>query len=226
MAKLEAKAVSTALDKRMAANYKDLKLKPIHVSSGFDDCISTLHSARLLPGVVCPLHKLWEKAQTELREAGLLPLVNYDINTLGLSAHVSTKGWAELHQPGSPHLSIKLFLSSNLSLTDRTVHSLDKEKPDSTTYLDEKLAEPASMKDLRKALMAAHMAQRLVTPWNFSIAALHGFMEASDFCAQYFTSSTDQPKLLRQFIDSVFTQNASHYRAGLPFLTSRDIGTL
>ena len=223
-AKSESRATTAALDRRVAANFRDLKAKPINVPAGVDDCISTLHSARFLPGPVCPVTKLWELAQRELPESGHRPLINYDIHALGLSAHVSTRGWAELHNPGSPHLTIKFFLASNLAMADRGLHTTSKDSE--ATSVEDKLSEPASLKELRKALAAADKAQRLVTPWNFSISALHGFMEATDFCSLYYHGRSDQAASLRQFIDSVFVQNASLYRASLPFLVSRDIGGL
>jgi hypothetical protein len=144
------------------------------------------------------------------------------MQSTGLPAYVSSKAWAELHQPGSPHLSIKLFLAANQPLTDQAVHG---SKPDDawTAGFADKLPEPTTVRELRKSLHAADRAQRLVTPWNFSICALAGFMETTDFCADYFVGRSDQAAQLRRFIDSILSRNAAHFRAGMPFLTPQEI---
>jgi hypothetical protein len=220
--KMEDKTATSAVDKKVALNYKELRAKPVKVSEGWDDSISTLHSCRLLPGVVCPLNKLWEKAQAELPEAGIRPLIQYDMQSTGLPAYVSSKAWAELHQPGSPNLSLKLFLAANQPLTDQAVHGSKTDEAWVTSFAD-KLPEPATVREVRKSLHAADRAQRLVTPWNFSICALAGYMETTDFCAEYFVGRTDQAAQLRRFIDSILSRNAAHFRAGMPFLTPQDI---
>jgi hypothetical protein len=220
--KMEDKSANSAVDKKVAINYKELRAKPIKVSEGWDDSISTLHSCRLLPGVVCPLNKLWEKAQAELPEAGIRPLIQYDMQSTGLPAYVSSKAWAELHQPGSPNLSLKLFLAANQPLTDQAVHGSKTDEAWVTSFAD-KLPEPTTVREVRKSLHAADRAQRLVTPWNFSICALAGYMETTDFCAEYFVGRTDQAAQLRRFIDSILSRNAAHFRAGMPFLTPQDI---
>jgi hypothetical protein len=84
--KMEDKSATSALEKKIAINYKELRAKPVKVDEGWDDSISTIHSCRLLPGVVCPLNKLWEKAQAELPEAGIRPLIQYDMQSTGLPA--------------------------------------------------------------------------------------------------------------------------------------------
>jgi hypothetical protein len=79
------------------------------------------------------------------------------------------------------------------------------------------------MRELRKAVHAADRAQRLVTPWNFSISALAGFLEATDFCADYFAGRQDQAAQMRRFIDSILSRNAAHFRSSMPFLVPQDI---
>jgi hypothetical protein len=55
IAKLEDKASTAALDKKLAANFRDLKTKPLRVEAGWDDAIEQLHPARFFPGPACLL---------------------------------------------------------------------------------------------------------------------------------------------------------------------------
>jgi hypothetical protein len=41
------------------------------------------------------------------------PIGNYDMGALGLAGYVSARGWAEIHNPASTKLSIKLFNINN-----------------------------------------------------------------------------------------------------------------
>ncbi len=140
---------------------------------------------------------------------------------------MSTKGCYFLHDPGSPHLTIKYFLASNFNITVKSItHSSSAEL--STLSVEDQLAEPSSFAELQQALISATLAQHIITPWNYSISALLGFMSSSRFCqASYQTGwNTERVTMLRRFIDRVFTVNASHWRSKLPFLTASEIGML
>jgi len=227
IAKLEDKASTAALDKKLAANFRDLKAKPYRVEAGWDDAIEQLHPARFFPGPACLLTTYWEKGQAHVPESGIRALAHYDFESLAIGPNVSTKGCYFLHDPGSPHLTIKYFLASNYNITEKSItHSRSAEL--ATLSVEDQLAEPSSFAELQQALISATLAQHIITPWNYSISALLGFMSSSRFCqASYQTGwTTERVTMLRRFIDRVFTVNASHWRSKLPFLTASEIGML
>jgi hypothetical protein len=61
--RMDQKAASAGLSARLTSHYNELKLKPIRVEAGWDDCSSQLHDARFLPGVTCLLAKYWGRGQ-------------------------------------------------------------------------------------------------------------------------------------------------------------------
>ena len=224
IAKLEDKASTAALDKKLAANFRDLKTKPLRVEAGWDDAIEQLHPA---PGPACLLMTYWEKGQQHVPEAGIRALAHYDFESLAIGPNVSTKGCYFLHDPGSPHLTIKYFLASNFNITEKSItHSRSAEL--STLSVEDQLVEPSSFTELQQALVAATLAQHIITPWNYSISALLGFMSSSRFCQASYASgwTSERVTMLRRFIDRVFSVNASHWRSKLPFLTGSEIGML
>ena len=220
LAKMEDKSASAAIGKRLTANYNELKAKPIKVEAGWDDCISLLHEARFLPGFVCTLARMWERAQEVVPDSGLRPLCCYDLVSVGLNTCVSTKGWVELHDPGSLSISIKFFLPTNVCLADR---ASSRTKLSELLTIEDQLVEPSSIKELRQGLLAASVAQRLVTPWNFSITAILGFLTSTDFCQNQLVGQKNQPALLREFIDLILHINASNWKVKRSFLTATDI---
>jgi hypothetical protein len=140
LAKTAAAEEHRALDKRLAMNFRELKTKRFKIAAGEDDCHSTLHEARFLPGVAGPVTTLWQRAQEILPDSGHRPLTCYDMDSFGLGSHVSSRGWAELHNPGSPHLALKLFTASNLNASDRSI--ADHQLFDSSPSLTDQLPDP------------------------------------------------------------------------------------
>jgi len=218
--RMEQKSASAAISTRLTAHYNELKLKPIKVEAGWDDCISQLHDARFLPGAICLLNKYWERGRQLMPESGLKPLYGYDMVTLGLNACISTKGWVELHDPGSLSISIKYFMQSNVNLSDR---ASTRQKLSDLLTIEEQLSEPASVHELSHALLAACFAQREVTPWNYSICPILGFFSGSRYCQNYLAGHANQATLLREFVDLILHANANNYRVQQPFLSANDI---
>jgi hypothetical protein len=126
----------------------------------------------------------------------------------------------EPHDPGSLSISIKFFLPTNACLADR---ASSRTKLSELLTIEDQLVEPSSIKELRQGLLAAAIAQRLVTPWNFSITAILGFLTSTDFCQNQLVGQKNQPALLREFIDLILHINASNWKVKRSFLTATDI---
>jgi len=70
-------------------------------------------------------------------------MANHDLEKNGQGANASTKGLAELHFPGSPHLSIKYFMSSNVTISERAI-TRGKQHDISILSIEDQLAEPSN----------------------------------------------------------------------------------
>jgi len=224
-AKAEHASALTALDRRLAANLREMKAKPTKIEAGFDDGLTQLHMCRFIPGPACLLNKLWQRAQDLIPEGGHKPIANYDLESIGQGANASSRGLAELHNPGLPHLSIKYFLASNITLSEKAI-SQAKHSEMTLLSVEDQLAEPTNITELRNTLFTASEAQHIISNWNFSISAILGFMFNSNFCAAQLSNRPDRLPILRKFIDRCFAVNASHYRSGRDFLTSVEVGNL
>jgi hypothetical protein len=63
IAKAAESASHRALDKRLTANFCELKTKRIKTEAGEDDCTTLLHDAHFLPRIASPVNTLWLRAQ-------------------------------------------------------------------------------------------------------------------------------------------------------------------
>jgi hypothetical protein len=212
IAKATESASHRALDKRLATNFRELKTKRIKIEAGEDDCATLLHNARFLPGIDGPVNTLWIRAQQSLPDEGHRPLACYDMDTFGLGSQVSARGWAELHNPGSPDLSIKLFTAANLNASDRSIR--DRQLFDSSPSLTDQLPDPSNLDELKLAMATLTTAILLVKPWDHSIAVINGFLHSSRFCHQQLHGLPDYVPQLRAFIDRLLALNAGRWRSG------------
>lgn len=224
LAKSAESASYRALDKRLAANFRELKTKRIKIEAGEDDCATILHPARFLPGIAGPVNTLWLQAQQNLPDEGHRPLACYDMDTFGLGSQVSARGWAELHNPGSPDLSIKLFTAANLNASDRSIR--DRQLFDTSPSLTDQLPDPSSLEEFKLAMATLTTANHLVKPWDHSIAVINGFLHSSRFCHQQLHGRSDQVPQLRAFVDRLLALNAGRWRSGQTYLDAAAIGAI
>jgi hypothetical protein len=224
LAKSAKAATHKALDKKLATNFRELRTKRIRIDAGEDDCTTLLHPARFLPGIAGPVNTLWSQAQQVLPDEGYRPLACYDLDTFGLGSQVSARGWAELHNPGSPDLSIKLFTAANLNTSDRSIR--DRQLFDSSPSLTDQLPDPSNLDELKLAMATLTTANLLVKPWDHSIAVINGFLHSSRFCHQQLHGPPDYVPQLRAFIDRLLTLNAGRWRSGQNYLDAPAIGAI
>lgn len=198
----------SSIQSQMARNFQLAVTKMRNVAAGLDNQLSTLHPARFLPGVLCLLTELWVAARRHVPEGGLIPYANYDTASLGLTQHISERGWAILHLPGSASLSVKLF-------TPGAVKQSKQDKDDCGVA-------PADMDEFRRALNALRTAQSLVTPWNFSAAAIVCFLEGTGYCGKVHGGRDHAAKLV-EFVDECLQENARRWRLHRHFLTMSEL---
>jgi hypothetical protein len=198
-----------SLDAKLAKNYRDLPLMSIQVEAGADNLTKQLHPARFLPGALCSTADLWLQANRHLIEKRLEVYAHYDTQGLGITHIFNAKLWAILHDPGSQDISIKLFLQAQAG-----------ENTDSSNFYN---GMADGLDSFKRALKIAGAAQRLVTPWNFSIEALHIFLENTKYGYKFFSSQKEHVTKLTEFVDLVLRANATNWQLGKPFLGAMEL---
>lgn len=195
---------------RLAANSMNLDQDYREVMAGRDNRCSTLHAARFLCGASCSAGQLWMEARKVIGLNGFPPVGTYDMEAVGLAGVVTSKGWAEIHNPASSRLSIKQF----------NINNCGQRVGVSTGEHDSEITEVA---ELKLALRAMRTAMAMVMPWNQSIAALEGFMLQSNFRYADIANVEKKAQLLTQFCDYVIGQNSMRWRNGAQFLTCSEL---
>jgi len=201
-------------DDRLAVNKSALSSKFTKVLEGKDNRWTTLHSGRFLGGAGCSATKMWLVARGCTPATGYPPIGNYDMGAVGMGGHISARGWAELHNPQSTKLSVKLFSINNCgsrtgSKTDTAGHHFAED------ILD--------IGEFKLALRAMRIAFHFAMPWNFSIEALEGFFFQNSYCQVDLANVEKKAQLLTQFTDYVLGQNCERWRDSEPFLTTGEL---
>ena len=221
-AQADAKRKSEPED-RVSQNLEELKKKPTAIPAGIDDRNSQLHSSRFLGGPVCSNKLLWQRAREILGEKGVEPLANFDLGSVGLGGHVTTRGWIELHDPGSTNLTLKLFNIRNVSNTTRSLQHFTLADSDGIINTGESLSDITDLDAFKTAMRAAEVAQMFALPWNRSILAINGFLLGSDFGAKDLAGRSNRVSILTDFVNYIFKQNAANWRSGEDFLSNTDV---
>jgi len=98
---------------RLASNKLALENSVVNVPAGQDNRWSKLHRGRFLPGAACSAAKTWLTARNYLGIGGTNAIGSYDMAAVGLGGFVTSKGWLELHNPGSSRISLRMFSINN-----------------------------------------------------------------------------------------------------------------
>jgi hypothetical protein len=208
---------------KMARALEALRNNPAQVKAGVDDRIQALHPARFLGGATCSAKKLWLAAREIIGLDGVTPLSNYDMAATGLGGCVTARGWVELHNPASTNLSLKLFSSANIGGATAGTKRLTLADGDGAINVGESMKEVADMESFKHAVRALCQAAHFALPWNYSFAAIDGFLHSSNYCAAELAGRPDRAGLLVDFTNYVLGVNAAAWQQREPFLTSGEI---
>ncbi len=176
------------------------------MKTGEDNQITILHPARFIPGMLCAATDAWLQARDFTPKSVLILYEQYDVQNLGFSRNLSAKAWAAVHNPGHGNLSINLFA------TAASQAASSREQKDTEPFGD--------LEDFKTALRAASLAQTMVMPWNFSIAAIEGFLHSTKYG---FRNQRDHIRQLTAFVDLCFTENSRRWNLRKPFLVNQDL---
>ena len=196
----------------LASNRDNLGTMFINVAEGKDNRWDSLHSARFLPGAGCQATKIWLRAREVMGSEGHTPIATYDMGSVGLAGYVTPRGWAELHDVGSPNLALRLFSINNCGKRACTKTTSSGE--------DSVLAEIEEIGEFKLAVRVLREAMGFVHPWNKSISALEGFLHQTNYCATDLEGLEKTATLLTQFVDYVLDENANRWKGQEAFLTT------
>jgi len=172
-----------------------------------------LHSARFLGGHTCRNSEVWLEARKKLGLTGLEPVSRYDSESIGLSGNINSHIWANLHNPGSKEISIKMLSPNGIKET-RGV----SEKNGSAVKKDfEEIGE------MRTALATLRAASHFVNPWNFSFVALEYFLISVQFGVKDLQNKENRISFVTNFIDEIILHNAEAWDDAKTFLQANEI---
>jgi len=86
--------------------------------------------------------------------------------------------------------------------------------------MDDDIDDFTDIYEFQLALRAMRSAMMMVMPWNYSIAALEGYLINSRYCRDDIGSLCNQAQLLTQFSDYITKENSSRWRNKEPFITA------
>jgi hypothetical protein len=219
----ETSKAAKGLEVKLHNNFKKATENPIFVS-GYDNRSNTLHPARFLPGAGVPIQNLWLEARKQWGQEGVEPIGNYDLEALGCSGCVTARGWEQLHKPGSPEISLKMFTVSNighLASSTRTVSLVGEDGIE----IHDNLKEFADIAEFKQAVRNLRLAAQLATPWNMSFAVIDGFLQANDYMEGKLEGSK-KATVLTAFFDHVMKVNAGLWVQEAPFLDNAKLMAL
>jgi hypothetical protein len=208
---------------KLMLNAQNLEKNPVRVEAGLDDRKMLLHNARFtLGGASCSAQQLWLQAREVLGPKGILPLGNYDMDTVGCGGSVSPRGWSAIQDPSSSELKLKLFYLPNVGGSSQPAKRICLEDAEGLINV-ESLKEISDMDAFRSALNALREAMVCALPWNRSISAICGFLQNTNFCSADLLQNNKRAQILTEFVDHVLTRNALNWENKQPFLSADDL---
>ncbi len=202
---------------RLALNKLALENSSINVLGGPDNRWSQLHRGRFLPGAACSAAKMWLTARGYIGLNSPSPIGSYDMAAVGMGGFVTSRGWLELHNPGSSRISLRMFSINNCGSRAGSSKS-------SSGMREDDLEEIMELGEFKLAVRALRVAAGFCMPWNMAYVALENFLIQSDFCMKDLAGTDRQAHILTQFVDYVLGENSKRWRDGDPFLDSSALG--
>jgi len=209
----------------MAKTLESLRSNPVAVAAGTDDRCSILHPARFLGGAVSA-KILWREARKVIGLEGVPPLSNYDLTCMGLGGCVTMRGFKEMANPASPHNTLKLYSSSNMTSSTGATKRLTLADGNSSVDIGDSMKEVSDMNELKLAVRAMCRAASLILPWNMAYNAIDGFLHMSNYGHADLGGRSNRAQILTEFINYILGLNATAWVQKEDFHTSGDIKTL
>ena len=223
MAKENKNAAKMNINARLAANAQKIAANPVKIQGGPDNRREILHPARFLGGASCAKSELWLHAKRAIGENAMIPIGNYDMDSVGCGGSVTPRGWQALHDPASQELKLKLFYLPNVSGSGLSARRVNLEGGEEALSIGDSLKEIADLEGYKAALNTAREAMHSAMPWNRSISAIVGFMTNNNYLQSDLGGNNRRSLILAEFTDYVFGRNALNWENGQPFLSTDDL---
>ena len=209
-------AEKLGVNSRLARNSKKLVKNPISIERGVDNRKDVLHPARFLGGASCALQEQWGEAWKVIGEEGVLPLGNYDLESVGCGGCVTPKGWAKLHNPASQELRLKWFHLPNVGSGSSSKRGEGEDSREDSKEI-------ADLESFKTALNTAREALASALPWNGNISAIVGLMTNTRYLQDDLGGNVKRAAILTEFVDYVFNRNALNWENHQAFLSTDEL---
>jgi hypothetical protein len=170
-----------------------------------------------------PAKKQWLFAREIWGLEGVEPLSTYDMGAAGLQGCVTAKGWYELGNPGSMSLCLKQFSPTNIGSSSGFSRRFSLADGETAINIGDDLKEIADMESFDFAMRALCHAGRMAMHWNYSFAALDGFLRGSKYGQVELAGCANKVTELVNFVNHVLGLNAQNWIAKEPFLSAQDL---
>jgi hypothetical protein len=223
LAKEQKSASKIQANSKLMLYAKQLEKCPVRVDAGWDDRKKVLHDARFLEGASCSAQQLWLQARAVLGPSGVLPLGNYDMDSVGCSRSVTPRGWVTIHDPSSTDLKLKLFYLPNVGSSALASKKISVEDGESSISVGDSFKEISDKEAFRSALHTLREAMSTALLWNRSISAICGFFINANFCAADLAQNTKRAAILTEFVNYALSRNALNWENNLPLLSADNL---
>jgi hypothetical protein len=223
LAKESKSAEKLSVSARLTQNAQKLQAAPVEVHAGWDDRKELLHDSRFLGGASCSGQFLWLRAREVIGEKGILPIGNYDMDSVGCGGCVTPRGWQELHCPSSTDLKLKLFYMPNVAGSTLSAKKLNLEDGESALSIGDSMREIADFEGFRAALHTLREAMACAMPWNRSVGAIMGFMLNTNYCSTELQNNPKRAAILVEFVDFCLGRNALNWENKVPYLSTDEL---
>ena len=212
--KLEANGKSSKkLTEKLAKNLEKMKNNPKTFPESKDNRTDILHEARFIGGHSCNNDDIWLKARSLIGLTGLEPISRYDAENVGLNSNINSHIWANLHNPGSKEISIRMLSPNGLK---ESRNYADKNNTPSKKDFE-------NFNDLRQAMATLRTANHFIHPWNFAYVTLEYFLITVQYGEKEIGSTQIKLNFVSDFIDDIISHNAEAWDDAKPHLNFNGI---
>jgi hypothetical protein len=144
------------------------------------------------------------------------------VGAVGIAGYITNRGWVEIQNQGSLHLSFSLFNIVNMSSCIAAAKHISLTDNQDMLEVCKNLKDVASVHEFKQTLRAAMNAQQFTQSWNMSMTALESFLININFLADK-VGVTKGVSILSAFCNHVFLLNSQNWRSKTDFLDVVDL---
>jgi len=131
-----------------------------------------------------------------------------------------------MHNPASPHNTLKLYSSSNMGSSTGATKRLTLADGDRSVNIGDNMREVVDLNEMKLAVRAMCRAVQLIMWWNSSYNAIDGFLHNSNYAFTELNGRSNRAAILSDFINYILGLNAAAWVQKEDFRTSGEIKTI